>query len=145
MESDEDAFWCLEELLNGEHQWRDIFSDDTPKLVQLLEEIELKLKKKVPKVLKHLTHTINLGVAAAFSSIFITLFVYDLPVSQAMRIFEVFMLDGDHILIKFVVRMIKLKEKKILSMFETADLLKFIRSEMISECLQEYPLSKLLK
>lgn len=93
-----------------------------------MEEIELKLKKKVPKVLKHLTHTINLGVAAAFSSIFITLFVYDLPVSQAMRIFEVFMLDGEHILIKFVVRMIKLKEKKILSMFETADLLKFIRS-----------------
>lgn len=57
MDSDEDAFWCLEELLNGEHQWRDIFSDDTPKLVSLLDDIELKLKKKVPKVLKHINLT----------------------------------------------------------------------------------------
>lgn len=89
----------------------------------------------MPKVLKHLTQTINIGIAAAFSSLFITLFVYDLPPTQAMRIFEVFMLDGETLLVKFIVRMIKLKEKKILAMNETVDLLKFIRSEMISECL----------
>ena len=84
-------------------------------------------------------------MAASFSSLFITLFVYDLPPEQAMRIFEVFMLDGETLLVKFIVRMIKLKEKKILTIFDTVELLKFIRSDMISECLQEYPLSKLLK
>ena len=84
-------------------------------------------------------------MAASFSSLFITLFVYDLPPEQALRIFEVFMLDGETLLVKFIVRMIKLKEKKILTIFDTVELLKFIRSDMISECLQEYPLSKLLK
>jgi hypothetical protein len=37
IEEDEDAFWCLQELLYGKHQWRDIFSDNTPRLVRLLE------------------------------------------------------------------------------------------------------------
>ena len=57
IDEDQDAFWCLEELLCGEHSWRDIFRDDTPRLVSLLEEIEAKLKKKCPKVLKHLVTT----------------------------------------------------------------------------------------
>jgi hypothetical protein len=88
---------------------------------------------------------LNIGVAATFSSLFITLFVYDLPPTQAMCIFEVFMLDGEKLLVRFLTRMIKFKEKKILAIHDTVDLLKFIRTAMIAECLQEYPLSKLLK
>jgi hypothetical protein len=40
IDEDEDAFWCLEDLLNGTHQWRDIFSDNTPRLMTLLNLIE---------------------------------------------------------------------------------------------------------
>jgi TBC1 domain family member 10 len=57
IEEDEDAFWCLEELLQGRHLWREIFLDDTPRLMGLLTQIELKLKQKCPKVLKHLLTT----------------------------------------------------------------------------------------
>jgi hypothetical protein len=57
MEEDEDAFWCLEDLLCGEHSWRDIFRDDTPRLIELLDRIEEKLRKKCPKVLTHLVTT----------------------------------------------------------------------------------------
>lgn len=109
IEEDEDAFWCLQELLYGKHQWRDIFKDNTPRLVRLLDQIEAKLKKKAPKVLTHLVKTTQLNVAAAFSSLFITLFIYDLPREQASRIFEMFLLDGELLLIKMLVRMVKLK------------------------------------
>lgn len=57
IEEDEDAFWCLEELLSGQHLWREVFLDDTPRLIGLLSRIEAKLKKKCPKVLKHLVTT----------------------------------------------------------------------------------------
>lgn len=144
IEDDEDAFWCLEELLNGEHSWRDIFSDDTPKLCSLLREIEERLKKKCPKVLTHLNETTQLNVEAAFSSIFITLFIYDLNQAQATRIFEMFLLDGESLLVKFLVRMIRYKEKRILQMYE-GELLKYLRQGMIQECLQEYPLERLLR
>jgi hypothetical protein len=83
-------------------------------------------------------------VAAAFSSLFITLFVYDLPLDLAVRIFEMFLLDGQALLIKLLVRMVTLKQKKILTM-GVYELLKYIRSEMISECLSESTLRKLLK
>lgn len=134
IEDDEDAFWCLEELLNGEHSWRDIFSDDTPKLCSLLREIEAKLEVKCPKVLTHLNETTQLNVEAAFSSLFITLFIYDLPQALATRIFEMFLLDGESLLVKFLVRMIRYKEKKIITLYE-GELLKYIRSGMIQECL----------
>lgn len=55
-----------------------------------------------------------------------------------------FLLDGEKLLVKFLVRMIKYKEKKICQLYEL-ELLKYIRSTMIQECLKEYPLKKLLK
>ena len=37
-----------------EHNWREIFTDDTPKLLELLEEVDENLKKKFPKLHKHI-------------------------------------------------------------------------------------------
>lgn len=99
-----------------------------------MAEIEALLKKKCPKVYKHLVTTAQLNVEAAFSSLFITLFIYDLPKEQAVRVFEMFLLDGEQLLIKMLVRMVKIKEKKILTLYEL-DLLKYLRSEMIQECM----------
>ena len=109
-----------------------------------MREIEERLKKKCPKVLTHLNETTQLNVEAAFSSIFITLFIYDLNQAQATRIFEMFLLDGESLLVKFLVRMIRYKEKRILQMYE-GELLKYLRQGMIQECLQEYPLERLLR
>lgn len=63
----------------GPHNWRDIFNEKTTKLVTLLDELEIKLKKQSPKVLKHIKETTQLDIAAAFSSLIITLCIYDLP------------------------------------------------------------------
>lgn len=78
--------------------------------------------------------TTQLNVPAAFSSLFITLFVYDLPRHSALHVFEMFLLDGEKFLIKMLVRMVRLKTKKILGLHEL-ELLKFIKTEMIQECL----------
>jgi len=45
-----------------------------------------------------------------------------------------FLLDGERVLIKMLTRMIKSKQKKILGLREL-DLLTYIRSQMIQECL----------
>lgn len=57
VDEEQDAFWCLIYLLMGPHQWREIFNDKTTKLMGLLNEIEKQMKKKCPKVLKHLLET----------------------------------------------------------------------------------------
>ena len=55
-----------------------------------------------------------------------------------------FLLDGEEFLIKLLVRMIKMKQKKILSLHEI-DLLKYIRSDMIAECLKDNELKVFCK
>lgn len=81
---------------------------------------------------------------AAFSSLFITLFVYDLPKEEAGLVFELFLLEGEKVLIKLLIRMIRYKQKAILALHEF-ELLKYIRSDMIKECLREKSLKELLK
>ena len=95
MDEEEDAFWCLVNLMMGNLNWREIFDDKTTKLVLLLNQIEKELKKKCPKVLKHILETTELNTAAAFSSLIITLFIYDLPQDTATRVFEMFLIEGE--------------------------------------------------
>ena len=53
-------------------------------------------------------------VEGTFSPHFMTLYVYLTPVEIATRLFEIFILEGENALIRVLLRMIDLKEKKIL-------------------------------
>jgi Rab-GTPase-TBC domain len=68
------VFWCLFSLL-FKRNWRLIYDENTPKLINLLALIKERLEKDEPSLLEHiLSH--DLSLAAAFSPCFITLFVY---------------------------------------------------------------------
>ena len=102
----EDAFWSLVFIMT-EHNWREVFNDKTTKLLSLLQEIEHLLKLKCPKVHKHIKYVEDVDISALFSSIFITLFVYDVPYEVSTRIFEMFLIDGERFLIDLLIKMIK--------------------------------------
>ena len=55
--------------------WRSIYTDEMPKLMELLEHVETKLKDEYPDLTEHLEMN-GLTVAAAFSPLFITLYIY---------------------------------------------------------------------
>jgi hypothetical protein len=56
----------------------------------------------------------GLEVEGTFSAHFMTLYVYLTPIEIATRLFELFILDGENALIGVLLRMIELKQKKIL-------------------------------
>jgi hypothetical protein len=95
-------------------------------------------------VFHHITTEGGFDQSAIFSSIFITLFVYDVPHSVATRIFELFILEGEKILLSMLYKMIKIKQKKLLSL-KHIDLLHYMREGMIMECIKEVPLEELIK
>ena len=68
------SFWCLVHLLHRKN-WRMIYNDNTPKLINLLNLVEERLAKEDPKLLRHLSKE-DLSMVAAFSPIFISLFIY---------------------------------------------------------------------
>jgi hypothetical protein len=40
--------------------------------------------------------------------------VYDVPIEVATRIFELFLLEGEDVLMKLLLKMVKIKQKKLL-------------------------------
>jgi|LauGreDrversion4_2_1035121.scaffolds.fasta_scaffold333382_2 hypothetical protein len=128
------VFWCLLYLL-FKRNWRMIFEENTPKLMNLLSLIHDRLEKDDLQLLNHLKDE-DLSLAAAFSPVFITLFVYQVPIEIATRIFECFLLDGEIAIVKILLRMLYIKREKILCLQE-CDLLNYIRTGMVIECVLE--------
>ena len=110
------AFWCLEYLLYRKN-WRMVYNDQTPKLISLLDLVRVRLNKDDPILLKHLEKS-DMSMAAAFSPIFITLFIYQIPFDIATRLFECFMLEGETSLLRVIFKMLNHKRKKLLGLFE---------------------------
>ena len=82
-------------------------------------------------------------VEGLFTPHFMTLFVYLTPVEIATRLFEIFIFDGENALVRIMLKMIGLKQTKIKEKFET-DLQRYLLSDMVIECVEEYPIGFLL-
>lgn len=111
---EEQVFWCLVSLMHHRSRnWRATYIDGFPKLQSMSKILEQKIKLNYPDVLAHLDEN-GLQIEGTFSAFFMTLYVYKTPLEIATRLFEVFILDGDAALIKFILKSIGLRKKKIL-------------------------------
>ena len=75
--------------------------------------MEKKLEKDYNEVFEHLKDN-DFTVSAAFSPLFITLYIYKIEHFYAMRIFEMFILDGEEALLRVLYRMLDLKKDNII-------------------------------
>lgn len=66
------------------------------------------MQMEFPRILKHLTENF-LEISGTFSPLFMTLFVYMTPFDVATKLFELFILDGELVLIRILLKMIELK------------------------------------
>lgn len=73
IKDEEKSFWCLVYLLHRRN-WRMIYNHDTPKLINLLDLVRERFEKEDPKLLDYLERE-DLSMVAAFSPIFISLFI----------------------------------------------------------------------
>ena len=95
-----------------------------------------------PRVKKHLRDNC-LETSGTFSPLFMTLFVYMTPFDVATKLFELFLLDGELVLIRVILKMIELKEQKIMGLEDT-ELQRYMLSGMVIECTRQYTLDQLL-
>jgi hypothetical protein len=110
--------------------------------MNLLDLVKQKLYKEDPVLLDHLEEQ-DLSMAAAFSPVFITLFIYQIPLEIATRIFEFFILDGEMALLKVLFKMLDHKRDKMLELTES-ELQNYLRTNLIVECVQELTIDQLL-
>jgi|LakMenE18May11ns_1017448.scaffolds.fasta_scaffold7322364_1 hypothetical protein len=93
MPEEEDAFWSLVYIM-FDKQWRDIFSQTSNKIAKLLTKLENHIEVFYPDLWHHFKADEYMSMEAAFSSQIITLFIYDATPEVAIRIFEMFLLEG---------------------------------------------------
>ena len=85
----------------------------------------------------------DFSVGAAFSPLFITLYIYQIEHDYAMRIFEFFILDGEEALLRVLFKIIHLQQDKILEK-EEFELITYLRTEILNDCIAEYGIEYLL-
>lgn len=140
IEDEERVFWCIIYLLSRKN-WRQIYIEEMPKLMELIAIVENKLDKQYPQVAQHLEEQC-FTVSAAFSPLFITLYIYQIEHQYAMRIFEYFLLDGEEGLLHVLYKMLDFKADKLCTITEM-ELLIYLRTDLIKECITEYGVSSL--
>ena len=64
------------------------------------------------------------------------------PMEISTRLFEIFLIDGEIKFIKVLLRMLELKKDEILKR-DCTQLQKYILSEIIIECIKEFPIATL--
>ena len=142
IKDEEQVFWCLFSLMQQKWEWRWIYTEGLPKLQSLLQLLEKHLQQEFPLIKKHLKDNC-LEISGTFSPLFMTLFVYMTPFDVATRLFELFLLDGELVLIKLLLKMIEVKQRKILALEDT-ELQRYMLSGMVIECTRQYDLGRLL-
>ncbi|KAI1727804.1 rab-GTPase-TBC domain-containing protein [Ditylenchus destructor] len=110
---EEDAFWCLHSLMvNKKYTMHGFFVPGFPKLHRFQNHYEKVIQKYLPKVKRHFDN-------ASIPPIYLTkwwfgCFLDRVPFALAIRIWDVFLYEGDAILIAMAYNIIKMHRKTIL-------------------------------
>lgn len=111
--NEEDAFWGLSQLFTDKrHGMHGLFMPHFPKLLRFQEHHDNVLKKFLPKVRRHLERE---GIDSGLYTIkyFLQCFLDRLPFTLNLRVWDIFILEGERILTGMSYTIVKLHRRKI--------------------------------
>ncbi|MFH4974583.1 hypothetical protein AB6A40_001292 [Gnathostoma spinigerum] len=123
---EEDAFWCLHSLLVGRrYTMHGFFVPGFPKLLRFQAHFELLLQKYLPRLKKHMDDV-------RIPHIYLTkwwfgCFLDRVPFPLALRIWDVFLLEGDSILLAMAMNIMKL-HKSVIKKLQIENFMEYIQT-----------------
>lgn len=109
----------------------------------MVGDLESYLRRNSRVVAAHLDRQTIATIGGSFSSQIITLFIYDNEFESAVRIFELFLLDGEQVLVDLIAGMIMHKRLRVLELSDL-ELMNYLRKDMVQECLSEMSVRQIL-
>ena len=129
LNDDEDAFWALSQLMVG-RRWNmhGFFIPGFPKLIRFQEHHDKILMKKLRRLQKHL---IANGVDTGIYTLkwFFQCFLDRMPYSLTIRVWDLYLLEGEPIMFAMAYTILKLHRKALLKM-GMDELLEFLQKTM---------------
>jgi len=130
-----DVFWILVHILQKKG-WRNLYTDNTPKLMELLGKLEVRISTDLPKLYKLFQE--HALIPACFSQCFLTLLFYNSPLRFAKRVLDMFLLVGEDIIFDLIIKMLSLCEDDILAKEEVVELYTFLRNDLVKFTFEKY-------
>nr|XP_057925360.1 USP6 N-terminal-like protein isoform X2 [Doryrhamphus excisus] len=134
--NEEDAFWALVKLLSGhKHAMHGFFVPGFPKLLRFQEHHDRIVKKMMPK-LKH--HLDGQEVLTSLYTMkwFFQCFLDRTPFTLTLRIWDIYILEGERLLPAMSYTVLKLHRKRLMKM-SMEDLVEFLQVSLSKDFLLE--------
>uniref|UniRef100_A0A8C3QJ12 USP6 N-terminal-like protein n=1 Tax=Cyanoderma ruficeps TaxID=181631 RepID=A0A8C3QJ12_9PASS len=132
--NEEDAFWALAQLLtNQRHAMHGFFIPGFPKLQRFQAHHEQILNKLFPKLKKHMDKE-QMTTGVYTTKWFLQCFIDRTPFTLTLRLWDIYILEGERVLTAMAYTILKLHKKRLLKM-TLEDLREFLQ-EKIAASLQ---------
>ncbi|NXU44682.1 US6NL protein, partial [Drymodes brunneopygia] len=132
--NEEDAFWALAQLLtNQRHAMHGFFIPGFPKLQRFQAHHEQILSKLFPKLKKHMDKE-QMTTGIYTTKWFLQCFIDRTPFTLTLRLWDIYILEGERVLTAMAYTILKLHKKHLLKM-TLEDLHEFLQ-EKIAASLQ---------
>ncbi|NXP22125.1 US6NL protein, partial [Scytalopus superciliaris] len=132
--NEEDAFWALAQLLtNQRHAMHGFFIPGFPKLQRFQAHHEQILSKLFPKLKKHMDKE-QMTTGIYTTKWFLQCFIDRTPFTLTLRLWDIYILEGERVLTAMAYTILKLHKKRLLKM-TLEDLREFLQ-EKIAASLQ---------
>ncbi|XP_066524288.1 USP6 N-terminal-like protein isoform X2 [Hoplias malabaricus] len=130
--NEEDAFWALVKLLSGQkHAMHGFFVPGFPKLMRFQEHHDRILKKMIPKLKQHLDSQ-EVYTSLYTMKWFFQCFLDRTPFTLTLRIWDIYILEGERVLPAMSYTILKLHKKTLLKL-SMEDLVEFLQVTLSKE------------
>ncbi|XP_078091984.1 USP6 N-terminal-like protein isoform X2 [Mustelus asterias] len=127
--NEEDAFWALVRLLSdSKHSMHGFFVPGFPKLLRFQEHHDRILKKFMPKLKQHLDSQ-DVFTTLYTMKWFFQCFLDRTPFTLTLRLWDIYMLEGDRILTAMSYTLLKLHKKHLMKL-SMEDLIEFLQESL---------------
>ena len=136
LNSEEDAFWALSQLMScPKYSMHGFFIPGFPKLIRFQDHHDRILHKKLRRLQKHLV-TQNITTGLYTLKWFFQCFLDRLPFSLSIRIWDLFLLEGESIMFATAFTILRLHRKTLLKM-GMDELIEFLQKSLAEDFLYE--------
>ncbi|XP_073514490.1 uncharacterized protein [Phyllobates terribilis] len=127
--NEEDAFWALAQLLtNQRHAMHGFFIPGFPKLQRFQSHHEQILSKLFPKLKKHMDKE-DMSTGIYTTKWFLQCFLDRTPFTLTLRLWDIYILEGERVLPAMAYTILKLHKKRLLKM-SMEDLREFLQEKI---------------
>ncbi|CAH8590735.1 unnamed protein product [Schistosoma intercalatum] len=134
IEDEEDAFWALNQLMTSyRYNMHSVYVADFPGLKRLFAHHERIVRKLLPILDKHFTKHDMLTSTYALKW-YMQCFLDRLPVTLVLRLWDIYLLEGEKLLLAMAYNILKMHSKRLLRM-DQMQMTSFFQDELVKDFL----------